>query len=134
MRDVLEGEASGVLAWIVRGYMLYAAEGLEPPEAVKNATTRYKSEEDLAAIFIEECLEKMDNAEIFAGDMYELFRAWFMDNYGKSCPSISTFGRMASKYLVREKRGRKVYLGYDVKPEIVHKYKDKIKWMQKNVF
>lgn len=134
MRDVLEGEASGVLAWIVRGYMLYAAEGLEPPEAVKSATTRYKSEEDLAAIFIEECLEKMDNAEIFAGDMYELFRAWFMDNYGKSCPSISTFGRMASKYLAREKRGRKVYLGYDVKPEIVHKYKDKIKWLQKNVF
>lgn len=50
-----------------------------------------------------------------------------MDNYGKSCPSISTFSRMASKYLVREKKGKKSIFGYDVKPEIVHKYKDKIK-------
>lgn len=128
--EILETEASGVLAWIVRGYMAYVAEGLEPPEEVAKATAKYKREEDLAAEFIEECLEPYDQGEIFANDLYELFKAWFKDNYGKNPPSITTFGRMAGQHLPRAKKGRKVYLGYEVKPHIENKYKGEVRWEQ----
>lgn len=130
-RDVIEQEASGVLAWIVRGYMAYVTEGLEPPEAVSKATAKYRREEDLAAEFIEECLEPYEQGEIFANDLYELFKAWFKDNYGKNPPSISTFGRLAGQHLPRAKKGRKIYLGYEVKAAIENKYKGEVRWEER---
>ncbi len=129
--EILREEASGVLAWIVRGYMAYAAEGLEPPEEVTTATAKYRREEDLAAEFIEECLDPHDDGEIFANDLYELFKVWFKDNYGKNPPSITSFGRMAGQHLARTKKGRKLYLGYEVKPHIENKYKGEVRWEQR---
>ncbi len=128
-RDIIEQEASGVLAWIVRGYMAYAAEGLKPPEAVASATLRYRHEEDLAALFIAECLEPDPHGEIYAADMYDLFKAWFTDNYGKNPPSVSSFGKMASKHLKKMKSGRKKYLGYVPKSETETRYKGDCNWL-----
>ncbi len=126
-RDIIEQEASGVLAWIARGYMAYVEEGLEAPEAVKAATASYRREEDLAAEFIEECLEAFDDY-IYANDLYELFKAWFKDNYGKNPPSIHSFGRLVGQHLTRAKKGRKVYLGHRIKERIENKYKGEMKW------
>lgn len=126
-RDIIEQEASGVLAWIARGYMAYVEEGLEAPEAVKAATASYRREEDLAAEFIEECLEPFDDY-IYANDLYELFKAWFKDNYGKNPPSIHSFGRLVGQHLTRAKKGRKVYLGHRIKERIENKYKGEMKW------
>ena len=111
--------------------MAYAAEGLEPPEEVTTATAKYRREEDLAAEFIEECLDPHDDGEIFANDLYELFKVWFKDNYGKNPPSITSFGRMAGQHLARTKKGRKLYLGYEVKPHIENKYKGEVRWEQR---
>lgn len=129
-RDIVEQEASGVLAWIARGYMAYVAEGLEPPEAVQKATASYRREEDIAAEFIEECLEPF-NDYIYANDLYELFKAWFKDNYGKTPPSIHSFGRLVGQHLTRAKKGRKVYLGHRIKERIENKYKGEMKWEEK---
>lgn len=127
--EILETESAGILAWIVRGYMAYAAEGLEPPDEVRASTESYKNEEDLAGTFIDECLKADPFGEIFAADMYELFRVWFQSNYGRNAPSVTTFGRMASRHLVKAKKGRKVYQGYSVKDEIANKYKGKVEWL-----
>ncbi len=127
-QDIVDHEASGVLAWIARGYMAYVAEGLEPPEAVCKATAAYKREEDLAAEFIEECLEPDEKGMIFANDLYELFKLWYQANYGKKIPSISTFGRLAGQHITRTKNGRKMYLGYEIKATIRNKYKGEMKW------
>jgi len=37
----LKAEASGILAWLVRGFLSWQADGLNPPESVKIATNEY---------------------------------------------------------------------------------------------
>ncbi len=46
LRATLEREASGILAWLVRGALAYQHEGLHPPDGVKLATESYQAEED----------------------------------------------------------------------------------------
>ena len=45
--DTLKAEASGVLAWLVRGCLDFQREGLNPPQAVRMATEQYRNEEDI---------------------------------------------------------------------------------------
>ena len=37
IQDKLKAEAPGILAWLVRGYLAWKTEGLNPPESVKQA-------------------------------------------------------------------------------------------------
>lgn len=52
LKDALRKEASGVLAWLVRGCMEFQANGLHTPESVKAATTEYKETEDTLGQFV----------------------------------------------------------------------------------
>lgn len=120
--EILRTEASGVLAWIVRGFMAYQAEGLATPEAVRRATEKYRCEEDLAAEFIDACLEDSPGEEVFAGDLYAVFKAWFQGNYGRNVPSISSFGKMAGQHLDKAKASRKKYLNIRISDEAWKRY------------
>jgi putative DNA primase/helicase len=54
--EKLRAEAPAVLAWVVDGARRFIAEGLNPPDAVRVATERYRSEEDTVGRFINEVL------------------------------------------------------------------------------
>ncbi|ROR03388.1 phage/plasmid primase, P4 family, partial [Desulfosoma caldarium] len=51
----LEAELPGILAWAVRGCLEWQRQGLQPPEAVTEATEGYRSEMDTIGDFIDEC-------------------------------------------------------------------------------
>lgn len=55
--EKLAAEASGILAWCVRGALAYQKVGLQPPGEVKKAREDYKSDMDLLAEWLEECCE-----------------------------------------------------------------------------
>jgi putative DNA primase/helicase len=55
--DRLLAEREGVLAWIVRGAVQWAADGLQPPDTVLAASKDYQSEQDRIGQFITECCE-----------------------------------------------------------------------------
>lgn len=120
-QQIVDEEKAGILAWLVRGYMFYVTEGIEPPEEVKESTAKYRREEDIMEDFVEACLEKIevesnikeDEKRIGASDLYELFKNWFIDNYSKNVMSGTSFGRMAAKRITKGKVGGKVYyFGY----------------------
>lgn len=46
-----------VLAWRVRGAVEWAREGLRPPDAVREASSRYREESDRVLQFVRECCE-----------------------------------------------------------------------------
>jgi len=50
--DTFKKESSGILNWVLQGYMEYCERGLPEPEAVKSATNAYRSEMDIIGQFI----------------------------------------------------------------------------------
>ncbi len=51
--EKLKAEASGILHWLVEGFRMWRAEGLNPPDVVTAATDQYRRSEDLISQFIE---------------------------------------------------------------------------------
>lgn len=75
--ETLAGELPGILAWAVRGCLEFQRRGgLEPPEAVRQATEEYRQEEDLIGRFVEECLVVRAGAMAAAGDLSKAFNEW----------------------------------------------------------
>jgi putative DNA primase/helicase len=53
--EKLRAEFPGILTWAIKGCLAWQAEGLNPPEVVRNATAEYLSSEDALGRWIEEC-------------------------------------------------------------------------------
>lgn len=102
--EKLKKEASGILAWLVRGFARYMKEGLEPPQIVKDATLEYMQEEDLLGNFIDYYCEKVHGARTKSGDIYDVFKKWIKINMGpKASISHKVFGRMMKRKFTSKK-------------------------------
>ena len=69
--DKLKAEASGVLAWCVRGCLEWQRKGLLPPESVKAATAAYQEEEDIIKHFLDERCTVQADLTVKAGLLYQ---------------------------------------------------------------
>lgn len=74
--EKLKGEASGILAWLVRGCLEWQRQGLNPPAEVRGATEEYRDHEDVLAAFIADCCTVSPNARVKAGKLRESFESW----------------------------------------------------------
>lgn len=94
----LKAEASGILAWLVRGCIEYQAQGLNPPQAVKDATLEYMQEEDLLGNFVDRYVDQIKGEKTKSGDIYQAFSRWFKKNNGpKASISHKRFGTMMKR-------------------------------------
>jgi len=110
--DKLKAEASGILAWAVRGCLEWQREGLRPPEAVKAATEAYRDEMDVFGAFLDERCTRARGATVRAKELYEAYRQW-CDECGQGTYSQHRFGKaLAERGITREKdRAGWFYLG-----------------------
>jgi putative DNA primase/helicase len=74
--DKLKAEASGILAWLVRGCLTWQKEGLNPPDVVRAATANYKDDEDILGHFIEERCIMGEACHVRAGELYQAWKIW----------------------------------------------------------
>jgi len=103
----LKAEASGILAWLVRGCLEYQRTGLNPPETVKAATREYRKDEDIIGHFIDECCILEQAARTSGGDLYKAYRTW-CESTGHRPLSGVRFGKdMKERFDCDE--GRKIY-------------------------
>lgn len=109
--EKLKEEASGILAWLVEGCLKWQAEGLEPPESVKNATQAYRAEEDLIGHFLSSCCIITEIAETKAGDMYKAYRRWCEENGHKPWNQTRFGTDMKGRFDSDESRRHVYYLG-----------------------
>jgi putative DNA primase/helicase len=80
--DTLLAEAPGILRWAVNGYAQWRKHGLMEPQAVMNATTEYRAEEDVLLRFIQsDYLELGDKHKCGARDLYEVYQRWAKNNH-----------------------------------------------------
>ena len=78
----LQAEAPGILAWLVRGCLLWQMEGLEAPASVTTATAEYEEDSDPLADFLAAACELDANASIGASEFYKLYAEW-ADRHGR---------------------------------------------------
>jgi P4 family phage/plasmid primase-like protien len=111
LADKLKSEWPAILQWMIDGCLEWQAEGLNPPEAVRNATAAYLDEEDAFAVWLEECCTSDPAARERSSDLYSSWKAW-ADKAGEPTGSQKAFsqtmiGRRFEQYHDRTSRGFK---------------------------
>ena len=99
----IKKEASGILAWLVRGCLMWQRDGLKPPAAITEATEKYRQDEDMLADWIDECCIREPGAKDKAAKLYTSFVAWYHANIGKKEPTGTWFGKQLSKKFDKHK-------------------------------
>jgi putative DNA primase/helicase len=89
MPDKLRAEGPAVLAWLIRGAMLWHRDGLGVPERVRAASAEYMAVHDDLQLWIEEQCEL--HGETRASDLYASFRAW-KERRGEHAQSATAWG------------------------------------------
>lgn len=76
LMDKLRAETAGILAWAVKGCLLWQEQGLQPPEEVNAATLEYREDLDWLQAFISErCVEGKDK-KVGATELYQAYKEW----------------------------------------------------------
>lgn len=76
LEDALWAEASGILAWMVRGCLAWQAHGLGRPSAIEAATREYQRESDPLGEFLAECCAEGDGLVVRANVLYHAYLDW----------------------------------------------------------
>lgn len=86
-------EASdAVLAWLWQGWLDYQKHGLNPPEAVLNATQKYKEDSDVLARFLNDSgAVVLGDGEVGSSQFYAAFGMWMARQGEKSGMTQKTF-------------------------------------------
>jgi putative DNA primase/helicase len=88
----LMAERDAVLAWIVRGAVEWARDGLGSCAAVDERTGVYRADEDLIGTWIEDRCVVDPDARVPSRELYESYRAWAAE-FGLDHPLVQkTFG------------------------------------------
>ena len=115
--DRLRGEASGILAWLVRGCLAWQADGLKPPQTVKAATEEYRQGEDTLRVFINECCETGAALEVQAGKLYLCFKNWCEDTGIEPINGTAFGNQIKERFDSYSSRNRVFYVGLDILQE-----------------
>ena len=77
MPENLKAERAGILAWLVQGCLAWQQDGLSPPEKVKVATAKYRTESDEIGLFLAACTTVgADNLRVGCTELYNAYRSW----------------------------------------------------------
>jgi putative DNA primase/helicase len=76
LADELQAEATGILAWCVRGAQAWQREGLQMPAIVTEATGEYEQDSDQLAAFLAEACELKAEAEVSAAELFTHYTHW----------------------------------------------------------
>ena len=107
----IQKELPGILAWMVRGCLLWQDQGLNPPEVVKKATEQYRRDEDMVADFIDDCCITGQGLSVGATPLYKRFEIWWKANISNNIPKQKTFGTWMNKKYEKIKYQTMIYKG-----------------------
>jgi putative DNA primase/helicase len=108
--EKLRGEWPQILAWAIEGHAEWQRQGLNPPQAVLDATEEYFQTEDVMLRWLEErciCLSQAGSTRTRV--LYEDFKAW-AEAAGEYCNSQKRFSQdlIDRGYTIRKSHGSSV--------------------------
>lgn len=111
IQDKLRAEAPGILAWLVRGYLAWQREGLNPPEAIKAATKDYQASEDTLAQFVADSCVELETATVLGTPLFKAYMDWCSENNIRPMSNTAFGTRMGKKYRKEKKPNGMTYYG-----------------------
>ena len=119
LRNKLERELSGILAWAVRGCLEWQRSGLGVASVVKAATLDYRRESDQIARFLKERCSRRGDDQASGHELYEAYSQWCSDR-GEKPESNNTFAKRLAEHGIGKKRTQKgtMYKGVGLKEEV----------------
>ena len=75
-----DDEKSGILTWATVGCLLWQNNGLEMAQVVEEATTAYRTEQDVVAQFLTDCVETSSDYSVEKNKIYKTWSSWCEDN------------------------------------------------------
>jgi putative DNA primase/helicase len=76
LAEKLKGEWSGILQWAIDGTLEWRRNGLQPPEAVQNATADYLQAEDDILSWVADCCAEEAIARTGCSELYASWKDW----------------------------------------------------------
>ncbi|MCK9228813.1 MAG: phage/plasmid primase, P4 family [Syntrophorhabdaceae bacterium] len=114
LSDKLKAEAPGILAWLVRGCIVWQCVDINPPQIVRLATEEYQKDEDIIGKFLDEKTVQNKNCTTKAGELYKNYKEWCEDN-GIYPLNSKRFGtEMKRRYDWQRDRSGIHYIGIEV--------------------
>lgn len=95
---------SGIFNWLLEGFRLYHAEGLEVPKSVKEATDAYQLESDRIAQFVKQCLVPAKGKELRSQAVYNRYVNWCRDDQNFRPETQPNFKKGLERFYVIERR------------------------------
>jgi putative DNA primase/helicase len=118
LREKLQAEAAGILAWVVAGAVRWYAEGLDCPAEVTAATNAYRTEMDGIGTFIDEACVVGEKLSATSRDLYAAYSRW-CDAAGERPLSQTRLGtELGNRGLIRDRdsyTGRILWRGIGLK-------------------
>jgi putative DNA primase/helicase len=102
----LKAEASGILAWAVRGCALWQRHGLGLPPAVSEATRAYQQESDPLAEFLER-YECCPDGVVESAHLRQDYQQWASETGDKPLDSRALAARLRARGFVDIRIGNK---------------------------
>jgi putative DNA primase/helicase len=112
LRDKLEAELSGILAWAVRGCLEWQRQGLGSAPVVDKATLEYRRESDAVGRFLSDRCTNQSTDQVGGRELFAAYAEW-CGSKGEKAESNNTFAKALDQRGIGKKRTSKgtVYLG-----------------------
>ncbi|MFA5944078.1 MAG: phage/plasmid primase, P4 family [Candidatus Thermoplasmatota archaeon] len=76
LKSKLKADASEILCWMVEGARRWYAEGLQPPQSIRRASSEYRSDMDVLSLFLtEECVYEQ-GSKVRAAELLRNLNNW----------------------------------------------------------
>lgn len=111
LKQTLQAELPGILAWAVAGCLAWQKDGLQFPDSVVSATAEYRRENDQVGRFIEECCVVEESLTVKARPLFTRYRSW-AESGGEEVLTETAFGtRLGDRVRKRHSETGTLYEG-----------------------
>ena len=112
--DKLRRELPGILNWAVEGCRLWQSDGLREPEAVKVATTEYRTEMDTLNQFVEDRCEQGPGNKVGNSALHAAYKEWCVTT-GEYQMTQTKFSRsLKERGFEQGKSGARFWIGIEL--------------------
>jgi putative DNA primase/helicase len=115
LRNELREEASGILAWLLSGYLEWCEKGLLPPPSILSETDSYRRADDSIAHFLQEKCSLGKNYESRAQELFDAYTEYCEETGFKAKGKKTFFQRLKEDFEKKERKEGNYYCGLQIK-------------------
>jgi putative DNA primase/helicase len=120
LKEKLQAEAAGILAWLVRGCLDWQRRELGEPPIVTQATEAYRAESDTVGSFISDCCVIGPNESVSSRKLLDKYENWAAENGVEKMSRRIVSRRLESRGFKRAREGHernRVFSGIGLKDD-----------------